>query len=74
MAVTPIAVSRDLILVMDNGVGVSGQPLTVNRTFKYVKSAALDEDIYAVAQTLIGLQDSDNVAVQRRDIFELASE
>jgi hypothetical protein len=74
MAITPIAVSRDLILVMDNGIGASGQPLTINRTYKYVKSSALDEDIYAVAQALIGLQESENIAVQRRDIFELASE
>jgi hypothetical protein len=74
MAVTPIAVSRDLILVMDNGIGASGQPLTINRTYKYVKSSALDEDIYTVAQALIGLQESENIAVQRRDVFELASE
>lgn len=74
MAVTPIAVTRDLVLVMDNGIGASGQPLTVNRTYKYVKSAALDDDINTVAQTLISLQDSENVAVQRRDIFELIVE
>ena len=74
MAVTPIAVCRDLILVMDNGIGASGQPLTINRTFKNVKNSALDDDINTVAQTLIALQDSSNVAVQRRDVYELVNE
>lgn len=74
MAVTPIAVSRDLILVMDNGIGASGQPLTINRTYKYVKSAAADADIHTVAQALTGLQNADIIAVQRRDVFELISE
>lgn len=74
MAVTPVAVSRDLILVMDNGIGASGQPLTISRIFKNVKSAAVDEDMHTVAQTLLGLQDSSNIAVQRRDIFELIAE
>jgi len=74
MAVTPTAVSRDLILVMDNGIGASGQPLTIDRTFKNVKMAAVDQDLYDVAGIIISLQDSDNVAIQRRDIYELTAE
>jgi hypothetical protein len=74
MAVTPIAVSRELVLIMDNGFGASGQALTINRSYKFVKSAALDEDINSVAQTIIGLQEKDNVAIQRRDVFQLMVE
>ena len=74
MAVTPIAVTRDIILVMDNGIGASGQPLTINRTFKNIKMSALDQDLYDVAGIIISLQDSENVAVQRRDIYELIAE
>ena len=71
MAVTPIAVSRELVLIMYNGFGASGQALTINRSYKFVKSAAQDEDINSVAKTNIGLQEKDNVAIQRRDVFQL---
>jgi hypothetical protein len=70
MAVSSNIVSTDLVLVMDNGIGASGQQLK-NRSFKKVKPEAANEDIYAVAQDLLGLQDKTNVAVQRRDIVEI---
>ena len=68
MAVTANSVATDLVLVMDNGTGASGQALTVSRTFKSVKPTALNDDIYAVAQDLISLQSKTPVSVQRRDI------
>lgn len=71
MAVTTTPVASDLVLVMDNGTGASGQPLTQNRTFKNVKPAAENDAIYAVAQGLISLQSKPNIAVQRRDIVEM---
>lgn len=71
MAVSASTVSTDLVLVMDNGTGASGQPLFINRSFKRVKPDASNDDIYAVAQSLLGLQTKDEVAVQRRDIVEL---
>ncbi|HHV16782.1 MAG TPA: DUF1659 domain-containing protein [Gelria sp.] len=71
MAVSANTVSTDLVLIMDNGTGASGQQLFKNRSFKNVKPEAADEDIYAVAQNLLGLQDKINLAVQRRDIVEL---
>jgi hypothetical protein len=71
MAVSANIVSTDLVLVMDNGTGDSGQQLFKNRSFKNVKPEAADEDIYAIAQDLLGLQDKINLAVQRRDIVEL---
>ncbi len=71
MAVTPSMVAVDLALVMDNGTGGSGQPLFITRTFKKVTTDAANADIYAVAQSLLGLQTKTNVAIQRRDIVEL---
>lgn len=71
MAVTSSMVAVDLALVMDNGNSGSGQPLFVTRTFKKVKTAATNADIYAVAQALLGLQTKTNVGIQRRDIVEL---
>ena len=73
MAVTATSLTSDLILVMDNGIGASGQPLSKNRTYKNIKVDALDEDIYAVAQTLIGLQSRSNNFIQRRNTVELES-
>jgi len=71
MAVTATSLTSDLILVMDNGVGGSGQALSINRTFKNVKVAATDTDVYSVAQTLLGLQSKTNNFIQRRNTVEL---
>ena len=71
MAVSSNIVSTDLVLVMDNGIGASGQQLFKNRSFKKVKPDAVNDDIYAVAEALLGLQTKTNVAIQRRDIVEL---
>ncbi len=73
MAVTATSVTTDLILVMDNGLGASGQPLSQNRIYKNVKISATNEDVYAVARTLIGLQSKTNNAIQRRNVVELES-
>lgn len=71
MAVTPSTIAVDLALVMENGNSGSGQPLFITRTFKRVKPNAANDDIYAVAGALLGLQTKTNVAIQRRDIVEL---
>jgi len=71
MAVTATSLTSDLILVMDNGVGASGQALSINRTFKNVKVAATNDDVYSVAQTLLGLQSKTNNSIQRRNVSEL---
>lgn len=73
MAVTATSLTSDLILVMDDGIGASGQALSKNRSFRNVKTSASDEDVYLVAQTLIGLQSQVNNSVQRRNTVELES-
>lgn len=74
MAVNAIQLATDLILVMDNGIGASGQQLSINRTYKDVKPNAENDDIYAVANSLVSLQEKANLGIQRRDILELEQE
>ena len=74
MAVTSIPVTSEMVLVMDNGIGSSGQQLKKNRVYKYVKTAANNEDVFSVAQSLLGLQEKINLSIQRNDSSELEEE
>ncbi|NLX01555.1 MAG: DUF1659 domain-containing protein [Syntrophomonadaceae bacterium] len=74
MAVNATTISTDLVLVMDGGIGAGGKQLFVNRSFKRVKPEASNDNIYAIAQELLDLQDKNNIAVQRRDIVELINQ
>ena len=65
MAVLTIPVTSELVLVMDNGIGSSGQQLKKNRIYKYVKTSADNEDVFSVAQTLLDLQEKTNLSIQR---------
>ncbi len=69
MAVSATPISSDLILVND----VDGTK-TKNRYFKYVKSSAVDADVFSVGESLIALQEPVNVAIQRRNVVELEEE
>ena len=71
MALSSTTIATDLVLVMDNGVGASGQALTKTRKYGDVKITAVNDDIYAVAQSISGLQDKSLVAVQRKDTVEI---
>ena len=72
MAITATPTATDLILVMNNGTGASGQQLTISRTFGDIKPAAANADFYSVAQSLLALQSKTNIAIQRRDVNEIA--
>jgi len=67
VAVITIPVTSELVLVMDNGTGASGQQLKKNRVYKYLKTTASDEDVFSVAQSLLGLQEKTNLSVQRNN-------
>ncbi len=74
MAVTTIPVTTEMVLVMDNGIGASGQQLKKNRVYKYVKTTADSEDVFSVAQSLLGLQEKTNLSIQRNDSSEIEEE
>ena len=65
MAVISTAILSDLALVYDE----AGKSVT--RRFADVKVAAIDSDVYSIAQSLNGVQDQTLVAVQRRTTNEL---
>jgi len=71
MAVNSTPLSSELVLVMDNGTGASGQALFVSRAIKDVKPDALDDAVYQVAMVLLDLQSKTNVSIQRRSYNEL---
>jgi len=71
MAIEAIPTGSELVLVMDNGTGASGQPLSIARRYSNVKPSAVNDDVYAVANVLSGLQDRTMIMVQRRDTVEL---
>jgi hypothetical protein len=71
MAVTTSPVSSDLVLLMDNGIGASGQPLSRARRYSNIKTTATNEDLYAVADSLTGLQSQTRLAVRRQDTIEI---
>lgn len=71
MAVTATHVATEMILVIDNGAGASGQALSKSRIYKYVKADATIDDIYEVAQDIASLQSKNVLAVQTRSTDEL---
>jgi len=73
MAVLSTPISCELVLVMDNGVGASGQALYVSRAIKDVKPDALDQDVHQVASVLLDLQSRTNMTIHRRSSNELTN-
>lgn len=67
ISVTPIA--SELILIND----VDGTK-TKKRYYKSIRSAATDDEVFSVAQSLVDLQAPANVAIQRRTVVELEDE
>jgi hypothetical protein len=74
MAITSTDITSELIMVMDNGIGSSGQSLSKNRVYKNIKTAATDEEIFAVAAGLSNLQTHELQGVLRRNTIEIENE
>jgi uncharacterized protein YaaR (DUF327 family) len=71
VAVTATPLTSELLLIMDNGIGTSGQQLTKTRTIGNLKTTAADEDVYSVAQGILSLQEKNNISIQRNNASEL---
>lgn len=69
-----IATAKDTVLVVTYQLGltVEGAPLLRQRSFANVKSEALDQDIYDVANALYGLQDYPLIGVRRDNRVDIA--
>ncbi|MFZ3101891.1 MAG: DUF1659 domain-containing protein [Desulfitobacteriaceae bacterium] len=73
MAVTSSTKDSVLVVTYQTGLSVAGAPILRQRSIPNVKSDALDQDVFDVAQALYGLQDYPLITVRRDNRFELAS-
>ena len=71
MAVTSTAKDSILVVTYQVGLNASGAPILRQRSFPNVLVAALDQDVFDVANALYGLQNYPLTAVRRDNRFEL---
>lgn len=71
MAVNNVPVGATLRLQLQTGVDGNGDPIIRNKSLTNVKAAALDQDIFDVAQALAGLQEHVLADVLRIDTARL---
>ncbi|ADI02005.1 MAG TPA: DUF1659 domain-containing protein [Syntrophothermus lipocalidus] len=71
MAVQAVTVTSELIVNVENGVNAQGNPILAARRYRNVKPSATSDDVYAVGQTLAGLQEKPVAGIQRRDVADL---
>jgi hypothetical protein len=71
MPVTSSAKGSVLVVTYQTGLNAAGAPVLRQRSFQNVKSDALDQDVFDVAQALYGLQDYPLITVRRDNRFEL---
>jgi len=69
-----IATAKDTVMVVTYQMGSTpeGSPILRQRSFPNVKSGALDQDIFDVANALYGLQDYPLIGVRRDNRVDLA--
>ncbi len=69
-----IASAKDTVLVVTYQIGLTteGSPILRQRSFSNVKSDALDQDVFDVANALYGLQDYPLIGVRRDNRIDLA--
>ncbi|MFZ5968992.1 MAG: DUF1659 domain-containing protein [Bacillota bacterium] len=58
-------------IVFNHGVDGDGKVITKTKTYTNVKAVATDEDVYAVAEAIIGLQSKTAEHVMRTDDKEI---
>ena len=72
MPVTSSAKDSVLVVTYQTGLSVAGAPILRQRSIPNVKSDAVDQAVFDVAQALYGLQDYPLITVRRDNRFELA--
>lgn len=71
MPVTSTAKDSVLVVSYQTGLSAQGSPIVRQRSFANVKTAALDQDVFDVAQALYGLQQYTLAGVRRDNRFDL---
>ncbi|TGE31360.1 DUF1659 domain-containing protein [Desulfosporosinus sp. Sb-LF] len=72
MAVISSAKDTVMVVTFQTGLTPEGSPKLSQRSFANVKSDALDQDLYDVANALYRLQDYPLIGVRRDNRFDLA--
>lgn len=72
MAVTKTAVGSTIRLSLVTGLDAQGGPILRSTSLNNVKPAALDQDLFDVANALISLQEYQLNGISRVDTAELA--
>ena len=71
MPVSSIADFSKLVIISQTGLDPLGQPIVKAKTYNGVKAAALDQDVFDVAQALGSLQKNPVYRVDRIDREEI---
>ncbi|MFC0522208.1 DUF1659 domain-containing protein [Pontibacillus salicampi] len=68
---TSTVMNSQLQLVLENGTDEKGNPILKNKNFNNVKTDATPDQLWAVANALVALQQHPLYAVERNDSKEL---
>lgn len=71
MPVTSSAKDSVLVVTYQTGLSAAGAPVLRQRSIPNVKSDAVDQDVFDIAQALYGLQDYPLISVRRDNRFDL---
>lgn len=71
MPVNATIIDSKLKLQLDGGLNEKGNPVVKSKTFSKVKTDAVNDNIFSVAQSLAGLQDMPLIGIKRVDEVEL---
>lgn len=72
MAVISSPNASSIKIKLDQGTDLNGDRIIKTKTYSSVKSAASNEDIMAVVNAIVGLQDHTLSAVNRIDSYSLS--
>ena len=74
MPVVATALASRVRLQFQTGVDIEGNPIYKNKTYSRVKTNALDQDVYDVAESIASLSANALNAVTRLDDTDLAEQ
>lgn len=73
MAVNQVKLTSALLLKVKSGVDTNGNDVFKNISFKRVKTTALEQDVFDVAQGIAGVLKNPVQGIMRQDVNELIS-
>lgn len=74
MAIVKLPQATRLVFKVQTGLNTAGNPVYRQRTYRNVKTTAVDSDVYAIGQALAGLQLHPLASIVRLDEGELANQ